>query len=257
MASASNTRSGRHPVAPPTSMYSMKRTSPRWSEANSKRSTSSSSLNPRITTVSSFSGRSPAAFAAVIPSRTASSPSRRVSERNRSGRKVSRLTVIRCRPASLSAAGLTGEEDPVGGQGDVLDPRDDRNQPDQFGQVAADQRLPAGDPELPHPERREPLDDERRLVETQEVLPRQPHILLLRHAVLATEVAAVGDREAQAAERPAEPVTNGSGEQRQGRYSLLLRPLERPGSFHSTASSSTSKSRVAYGGIRGCRPAAP
>ena len=106
---------------------------------------------------------------------------------------------------------LTGEKDSVGGQGDILDSRDDRNQPDQFGQVAADQRLPAGDPELPHPERREPFDDERRLVETQQVLTRQPHVLLLRHAVLAAEVAAVGDREAQAAERPAEAVTNGSG----------------------------------------------
>ena len=69
-------------VAPPTSMYSMKRTSmPRARGRTRSRGTSSSSLKPRIDDhVELRSGRSPAAAAASMPGEgTRSSSSRRVS----------------------------------------------------------------------------------------------------------------------------------------------------------------------------------
>src|SRR4030095_12313269 len=54
-------------VAPPTSMYSMKRTSAGAVLPNSLRSASSSSLTPRMTTVSSFVPLKPTAGSAAMP----------------------------------------------------------------------------------------------------------------------------------------------------------------------------------------------
>jgi hypothetical protein len=46
------------------------------------------------------------------------------------------------------------------------------------------------------------LNEPLNLLEVEEVLPRQPDILRLGHAVLAPEVAAIGHRYAQRAQRP-------------------------------------------------------
>ena len=94
-----NTCSGDHAVAPPTSMYSMNRTSASCVRANSIRSTSSSSFTRRMTTVLIFSRSNPAARAAAMPARTSACRSVRAMSRIRSGRSVSRLTVMRPRPA--------------------------------------------------------------------------------------------------------------------------------------------------------------
>ena len=56
-----------HRVAPPTSIYSMKRTSAPTRFPNSSRSTNSSSLNPRITTELIFTLANPDAAACSIP----------------------------------------------------------------------------------------------------------------------------------------------------------------------------------------------
>ena len=45
----------------------------------------------------------------------------------------------------------------------------------------------------------------------QQALARQPHVVLLRHAVLAAQVAAIGHRDAQAAQRPFEPIESSMG----------------------------------------------
>ena len=94
-----NTCSGDHAVAPPTSMYSMNRTSASCARANSMRSTSSSSFTPRMTTVLILSRSKPVARAATMPARTSACRSVRAISRIRSGRRVSRLTVMRPRPA--------------------------------------------------------------------------------------------------------------------------------------------------------------
>ena len=103
------TFSGDHRVAPPTSMYSMNRTSAPADFPNAIRSGSSSSLKPRITRAFSLIRSNPALEAASMPRRTSACESRPVNRRNRSGRSVSRLTVMRCSPAvrSRRASGLS------------------------------------------------------------------------------------------------------------------------------------------------------
>ena len=75
-------------------MYSMKRTSAPCVAPYSMSATSSSSLTPRMTTVSIFSpGKSGAA--SPMPATTRSSSSERVSALKRAASSVSRLTVSR------------------------------------------------------------------------------------------------------------------------------------------------------------------
>src|SRR5581483_8041579 len=52
----------------------------------------------------------------------------------------------------------------------------------------------------------EDVDEAADLLEVQHVLARQPRVVVLRHAVFAAEVAAVGDRQAQVPQRTAEAI---------------------------------------------------
>ena len=94
-------------------MYSMKRTSAGARRPNSIRSASSSSLTPRMTTVSIFVPVKPARATEAMPSSTWACVFRRVSAAKRSGRSVSRLTVTRWRPASFSAAACSASSTPL------------------------------------------------------------------------------------------------------------------------------------------------
>ena len=76
----------------------------------------------------------------------------------------------------------------------------------QRRKVAAQQRLAAGQPDLVDAERQEDVDERADLLEVQHVLARQPDVVVLRHAVFAAQVAAVGDRQPQVAQRPAEAI---------------------------------------------------
>ena len=91
-------------------------------------STSSSSLTPRMTTVSILT-TSKCAAASARPARTASSASKRVSSRKRSGRSVSRLTVMRCRPAARSASARSGSSTPLVREREIPDGRLGGQQP--------------------------------------------------------------------------------------------------------------------------------
>ena len=79
---------------------------------------------------------------------------------------------------------------------------------DEALEVAADERLAAGDPDLARAERDERARDAGDLLERQQLLAVEEAVVaavhLLRHAVGAAEVAAVGDRDAQVAQRAAE-----------------------------------------------------
>ena len=80
-----------------------------------------------------------------------------------------------------------------------------RQRADQRHDVLADQRLAAGEPELAHAAGDEGRAEPVELLERQHVLLRQEgHVL--RHAIDAAEVAAVGHRHAQIGDRPAERV---------------------------------------------------
>src|SRR5205823_13610983 len=81
---------------------------------------------------------------------------------------------------------------------------------DEVLEVPAHERLAARDPNRAHAEGREDADDAGDLLEAQQLRALEKRVVppedLLRHAVDAAEVAAVGDRDAQRLERPAEAV---------------------------------------------------
>ena len=196
-------------------MYSMKRRIRPSSRAHRASGRIDASFMPRRTTVLILIGDSPAARAAAIPSSTRETgKSTPFIGPNTASSSESRLTVIRCSPASASGAREGLERRAVGRQGEVdrlaVGRAQRRQVGDQRRQVAADQRLAAGDPELvdaePDEDRRQPRD----LLERQHLLARQEREVaaedLGRHAVRAAEVASVGDRDPQVPQRAAESV---------------------------------------------------
>ena len=104
---------------------------------------------------------------------------------------------------------VLGEQDAVGRHGQVADPRLRGQHADEARQVAAQQRLAAGQAHLVHAEVEEHVGQRGDLAEVQDVLAREPDVLLLRHAVAAAEVAAIGDRDAQVAQHAAARVEDG------------------------------------------------
>src|SRR5438094_467162 len=172
ISSALTTSSSRQPFVEPTSMYSMKRrTRPEPRKCSASASTSPS-FAPRLTTALTLTG-SPAATAASIPSSTrCTGKSTSFMARNASSSSESRLTVTRSRPAA--------------------------------------ERLAARDPHGADAEAGEQADDASQLLEGEQLATLEERVVapedLLRHAVDATEVAAVGDRDPQGLEWAAEAV---------------------------------------------------
>jgi len=76
----------------------------------------------------------------------------------------------------------------------------------QHREVAPQQRFAAGEAHLVDAEAAEHIDQPGQLLERQHVRLWQPDVVLLRHAVLAAEIAAVGHRQAQVAQRAVEMV---------------------------------------------------
>ena len=129
--------------------------------------------------------------------------------RNVSSSSESRLTVTRRRPAATSASAFWGSSAPFVVSATSRPPSADQAL-DQHLEIAAQERLAARDPDLLDAVRderaREPLD----LLEAEELLAVHEAVAatehLLRHAVDAAEVAAVGDRDPEVADRPAQGV---------------------------------------------------
>ena len=80
---------------------------------------------------------------------------------------------------------------------------------DQAGQIAAQQRLAAGEPHPVTPSPTKTRDQPIDLLEGQQVGAGQPHVLRLGHAVEAAQIAAIGHRHAQRAQRPVECIEHG------------------------------------------------
>src|SRR5712671_8135108 len=76
-------------------------------------------------------------------------------------------------------------------------------------QIAAQQRLASSQAQIRNAERSEHLDQPRNFFKCQEFLARQPDVFLLRHAVVAAQVAAVSYRDAQAAQGTPELIIGG------------------------------------------------
>ena len=73
-------------------------------------------------------------------------------------------------------------------------------------EVAAHERLAAGQPHVADAHRRQHAHDPRDLLEAQDLVALEPRQPLGRHAVLAAEVAAVGDRDAHVADQSSMPI---------------------------------------------------
>src|SRR5262249_17138331 len=99
-----------------------------------------------------------------------------------------------------------GEQHAVRGHRQITETRLGGQLPDQFGQVAAQERLATREPDLVDAEVEEHVDERAHLLEVEDLLTGQPGVFLLRHAVPAAQVAAVGDRQPQISERSAEDV---------------------------------------------------
>ena len=114
--------------------------------------------------------------------------------------------MIRCKPGVFERVNVIGEQDTVGRQREIVDAAFRRQQAHESGKVPPQQRLAAGEPHLVDAERDEDVDQRTDFLEMQQILARQPDVLVLRHAVLAADIAPVGDRQPQIAERTIERV---------------------------------------------------
>ena len=110
----------------------------------------------------------------------------------------------------LELRGVLGEQHAVGGERDVLDAGDGRQVADEVGEVGAQQRLAAGQPQFAHAEARREPREPHDLGEVEALAGGEEAVAVvegvLRHAVRAAEVAAVHHRDAQVLQRTAERV---------------------------------------------------
>src|SRR5262245_55669509 len=104
---------------------------------------------------------------------------------------------------------LLTEQDAVGRQREVSQRRLGGEQTDERRQVMAQQRFAAGQTDAVNAEHAEAVDQRADLLELEDVAARQPDVVFLRHAILAAQVASVGHRNAQVAQRPPEGVAHG------------------------------------------------
>ena len=116
--------------------------------AQRSRAGASWSLTPRMSTVFTFTGVSPASRAAVMPARTSGSRSRSVRRWKVSRLSVSQETFTRVSPASASGPARRASRSPFVVSGQLRRPRK-RSQPgDDVHDVGAYQRLAASEPHL-------------------------------------------------------------------------------------------------------------
>ena len=114
--------------------------------------------------------------------------------------------MTRPRPARAQRPRGLGQEHAVGRHGEVPDPAAGREHRHELRQVPPDEGLASRQADPVDAQVREDSDEPGDLLEVEDVLPRQPGVVLLRHAVSAAQVAPVGDREAQVPERAPEGV---------------------------------------------------
>ncbi len=103
------------------------------------------------------------------------------------------------------------EQHAVGRHREVVQPRLAGEDLDERGQVVAHERLAARQADAVDAERAEDVGEPADLFELEQVRAGKPHVVLLGHAVVAAQVAAVRHREAEVAERAAEAVRERHG----------------------------------------------
>ena len=134
-----------------------------------------------------------------MPASTLSSSPQRVMARNLSGSSVSSETLTRSTPQALSSAAYFASCEPLvvsvsSSSAPVARCRDSERK--QRHDAAPHQRLAAGQPQFGHAFRHEGAAQPVELLEAEQVgLGQERHVL--RHAIDAAEIAAVGHRDAQ------------------------------------------------------------
>ena len=192
-------------------MYSMKRTITPVPRKRSTRSSTVWSLTPRCTTALILMGSRPARRACSMPASTSSTPPKPpLMRRKTSGSRLSRLTVMRFRPAAFSSKAYLASRTPLVVRATSSTPAMAVRSPMRSARFGAQQRLAAGQAELAHPESHEQPRQAHDLLEREALVRAEEAVAVMerlpRHAVRAAEVAAVHDRDPQIAQRPPAPV---------------------------------------------------
>ena len=114
--------------------------------------------------------------------------------------------LIRGRPASLSAWACSASRMPLVVRAMSSNAVDRRQPLDELWQIGPHQRLAAGQPQLVDAQRGRHADEPLDLLEREDLAPRhEPHVLV-RHAIEAADIAAVGDADPQVRVNAAERV---------------------------------------------------
>ncbi len=123
-----------------------------------------------------------------------------------------RLEAVQAHGDALESGGLQfhrmlGEQDAVGGQGDIVDAGDAGQIAHQVGQIGSQQRLATRESQLAHAEPREQAHQSHDFLEAQPFARAQEPILVVEsvpgHAVRAAEIAAIHYGDAQVVQGPA------------------------------------------------------
>jgi hypothetical protein len=107
------------------------------------------------------------------------------------------VDVDAAQPGVVKLPRAVREQDPVRGQREVIDAGDRGEEPHEIGQALPHERLAAGQSDFSDPEpgrdASEPLD----LLEREHLAPGHVRRVLLRHAIEAADIAAVGDADTE------------------------------------------------------------
>src|SRR5258708_7788580 len=142
---------------------------------------------------------------------------------------------------------LLSEHDAVSGKRKIANAGIGREHANKLRKIAPQQWLAPCKADVFYTERCEHLHQARDFLEGQQFLARKPDVFLLRHAVVAAQVAPVGDRNTQAAQRTAQLVGKRAAwrhfrrslsvEEHSYMLSGLQRGVNHPGAWHWKGSS--------------------
>ncbi len=109
-------------------------------------------------------------------------------------------------PGAFQLARHRRKQHAVGSEREIVDARLDGEPLDENRKILAQQRLSAREPDLANAQIEKDVHQPIDLFEMEDVLLGQPDVFLLRHAVLAAEIAAVSDREPKVGQGTAQSV---------------------------------------------------
>src|SRR5439155_19826026 len=104
---------------------------------------------------------------------------------------------------------LVREQNAIGRQREIVQAWFASEHSDQRRQIAAEEWLTARQSQSVGAKRQKHVHQRADLLEMQQVLAREPGVVFLRHAVLAAQVASIGDRQPKVAQRTSKSIEQG------------------------------------------------